>query len=105
MMARIRFKRLLIVFLVKIKKFRYFTGKFRILPVNDKKMKYDKFDSRRKLTNPQDAISLAKQQIGSTKDKFPVFLDGGKTIIFIADKNKEQETIERYKRRGVPGRI
>jgi hypothetical protein len=68
-------------------------------------MKYDKFDSRRKSTNPQDVLSQAKQQIGSTKDKFPIFLDGGKTIIFISDKKKEQETIERYRRRGNLGKI
>jgi len=63
-------------------------------------MKYDKFDSRRNLTNPQGVIPPGKQQIGSTKDKFPVILDGGKTIIFISDKKREQEIIERYKNRG-----
>jgi len=63
-------------------------------------MKSDKFDVRRKLNHPQGVIPKEKQQAGTTKDKFPVVLDDGKTIIFISDKNKEQETIERYKNRG-----
>jgi len=33
---------------------------------------------------------------GSTKDKYPVVLDGGRTIIFIDDKSKEAETRKRY---------
>lgn len=73
--------------------------------LTEKNMNYDKFDSRRNLTHPQGTIPAAKQLVGSIKDKFPIFLDGGKTIIFIADKNKEKETIERYKRRGFPGKI
>jgi len=64
-------------------------------------MKLDKLDCRRNLSNTQGVVPQAKQQIGgSLKDKFPVVLDGGKTIIFISDKSKEQETIERYKNRG-----
>jgi len=63
-------------------------------------MKFDKFDVRRKLTHPQENIPQAKQQAGSIKDKFPVLLDDGKTVIFISDKKKAQETIERYKNRG-----
>ncbi|MBC8434362.1 MAG: hypothetical protein H8D96_20835 [Desulfobacterales bacterium] len=49
--------------------------------------------------NSQRVIPDAKLLAGSTKDKFPVVLDGGKTIIFISDKTKEQETILRYKYR------
>ncbi len=63
-------------------------------------MKGDKFDNRRYLRNPQGVIPKAQQEIGSTKDKYPVVLDGGKTIIYISDKKKERETIERYKNRG-----
>jgi len=63
-------------------------------------MKNDKYDVRRKMVHPQEAIPASKQQAGSTKDKFPVILDGGKTIIFISDKKKSKETIERYNRRG-----
>jgi len=34
---------------------------------------------------------------GSIKDKYPVVIDGGKTIIFISDKSKEAETRQKYK--------
>jgi hypothetical protein len=63
-------------------------------------MKLDKYDVRSKLLHPQEAIPVGKQVSGSTKDKYPVVLDGGRTIIFITNKAKEQETIERYKTRG-----
>jgi len=63
-------------------------------------MKGDKFDNRRILMNSQRVIPKAQLEVGSTKDKFPVVLDGGKTIIFISDETKEQETILRYKNRG-----
>ncbi|MBE0648667.1 MAG: hypothetical protein IH596_12895 [Bacteroidales bacterium] len=36
---------------------------------------------------------------GSIKDKYPIVLDNGRTIIFIDDKRKEQEVIARYKNR------
>jgi hypothetical protein len=63
-------------------------------------MKGDKFDNRRNITNTQEEIPLVKQQAGSIKGKYPVYLDGGKTVIFISDKSKEKETIERYNSRG-----
>jgi hypothetical protein len=74
--------------------------KISYLAGNDRNMKADKLDNRRNLTNNHRDIPLDKQQAGSVKNKFPVYLDGGKTIIFISDKKKEQETIERYKSRG-----
>lgn len=37
---------------------------------------------------------------GSTIDKYPVVLDGGKTIIYISDRSKEAETRLKYKMRG-----
>jgi hypothetical protein len=36
---------------------------------------------------------------GSITDMYPVTLDGGKTIIFISDKNKESETRQNYQLR------
>ena len=63
-------------------------------------MKGDKFDKRRILMNSKRVIPKEQLEVGSTKDKFPVVLDGGKTIIFISDKSNEQETILRYKYRG-----
>jgi hypothetical protein len=41
-------------------------------------------------------ISDAKLFMGSTTDKYPVVLDGGKTTIFISDESKEAETRIRY---------
>jgi hypothetical protein len=38
---------------------------------------------------------------GSMEGKYPIVLDGGKTIIFISDKSKEAETILRYEMRKV----
>jgi len=65
-------------------------------------MKGDKYDNRRYLRNPQGVIPKSQQECGSTKDKYPVVLDDGRTIIFISDKEKAKETIERYKNRGKP---
>lgn len=42
---------------------------------------------------------------GSTIDKFPVVLDGGKTIIFISDRSKEEETRLKYKMRGQQAKV
>lgn len=70
------------------------------LPINHHTMKGDKFGNWQNLKNQQGVIPKAKQENGSTKDKFPVVLDDGKTIIFIDDKTKAKEVIERYKNRG-----
>ncbi|MEI6748856.1 MAG: hypothetical protein ACOYMF_05050 [Bacteroidales bacterium] len=37
-----------------------------------------------------------KMLTGSTTDKYPVVLDGGKTIIYISDKRKENEIRLKY---------
>ncbi len=36
---------------------------------------------------------------GSLVGKFPVIIDGGKTVIFISDKSKEEETRRNYELR------
>ncbi|MDP4188524.1 MAG: hypothetical protein Q8905_10780 [Bacteroidota bacterium] len=36
---------------------------------------------------------------GSTIGKYPIILDGGRTVIFISDKSKESETREKYELR------
>ena len=41
-------------------------------------------------------IADAKLLMGSTTNKYPVVLDGGKTTIYISDKSKEEETRIRY---------
>jgi hypothetical protein len=33
---------------------------------------------------------------GSTEDKYPIMMDDRKTIIFISDKSKENETRQRF---------
>ena len=60
-------------------------------------MKKDTLEYRMMLERQQLKIRNSKLLMGSTKDKYPVILDDGKTIIFISDKNKEAETKEKYK--------
>jgi len=43
---------------------------------------------------------IPKLLTGSTMDKYPVVMDNGKTIIFISDKSKENETRLKYQMRG-----
>ncbi len=62
-------------------------------------MKDDSFENRYKFNSPQNTIPPAKMLAGSTKDKFAIVLDGGKTVIFISDRSKMKETIERYQNR------
>jgi hypothetical protein len=44
-------------------------------------------------------IPEAKLLSGSLTGKYPISLDGGRTIIFISDKSKESETREKYQLR------
>lgn len=37
---------------------------------------------------------------GSTIGKYPIVLDGGKTIIYISDRRKESEIRQKYAERG-----
>ena len=62
-------------------------------------MKGDKFDNWDGLTGHQGAIPKQPKVNGSTNGKFPVFLDDGKTVIYVSDKKKAKEVIERYKNR------
>ena len=41
----------------------------------------------------------SKLLTGSTNDKYAVVMDNGKTIIFISDRSKEEETRLKYKQR------
>jgi hypothetical protein len=64
-------------------------------------MKKDTLENRMSLANSRMKVPQAKLLTGTTAGKFPVILDGGKTIIFIADKSKEAETRLKYElRRG-----
>jgi hypothetical protein len=59
-------------------------------------MKKDTLEYRMSMANQRLKVSDSKLLNGSTKDKFPIIMDGGKTIIFISDKTKESETREKY---------
>lgn len=74
-------------------------------------MKDDSFENRHKLISAQNSIPPAKMLAGTTKDKYAIVLDGGKTVIFISDRTKVKETIERYENRSnrysikLPGKV
>jgi hypothetical protein len=59
-------------------------------------MKNDLFENRMNLSNHKNHVPASKLNSGSVQNKFPVILDGGKTIIFIADRSLESETRSRY---------
>ena len=59
-------------------------------------MKNDVLSNRMNLANHRFSIPHSKLLTGSTADKYPVILDGGKTIIFISDKSMEAETRYKY---------
>lgn len=60
------------------------------------KMKKDTLEYRMIQERQRLKVPDSKLLSGSTKDKYPVILDGGRTIIFIEDKSKESETRQRY---------
>ena len=59
-------------------------------------MKNGTLEKKRRLANHKHKGSHSKPLTGTTSDKYPVVLDGGKTVIFISDKSKESETRLRY---------
>ena len=60
-------------------------------------MKNDKWDNRLSLVRDRSKISDEKLLMGSIKKKYPVVLDDGKTIVYIADESKAEETRLKYK--------
>jgi hypothetical protein len=58
-------------------------------------------DVRIELSNQQNLIPKSKLSSGSVINKYPIILDGGKTIIFIADRSKEPEAREKYEMRKI----
>jgi len=59
-------------------------------------MKGDAEDNRLEISNHQNKVPKSKLLTGSVVEKFPVLLDDGKTIVFIADKSREREVRLRY---------
>jgi hypothetical protein len=60
-------------------------------------MKNDKMDNRNSLALHRFKIPDEKLLMGSTKGKFPVLLDDGRTTVYIADESKADETRLKYK--------
>jgi len=58
--------------------------------------KTDQLDVRIELSKNQYSIPKSKLSSGSLNNKYPVILDGGKTIIFISDRARESEIREKY---------
>ena len=59
-------------------------------------MNKDSFDNRLSLARTRSKIPEDKLSMGSTKGKFPIMLDDGRTIVYISDKSKEEETRLKY---------
>jgi len=62
-------------------------------------MKKDTLEYRMMLEHNRLKIPDSKLLTGSLTGKYPVILDGGRTIIFISDKSKESETRQKYELR------
>jgi hypothetical protein len=62
-------------------------------------MKKDTLEYRMMQERQRSKIPDSKLLTGSIKDKYPVILDGGRTIIFISDKSKESEARQKYELR------
>jgi hypothetical protein len=59
-------------------------------------MKNDKLDNRNSLALNRFKIPDEKLLMGSIKGKYPVVLDDGRTIVYISDKSKADETKIKY---------
>ena len=62
----------------------------RHIPVNDV------VDNRLEISNHKHSVPESKRSSGSVTDKFPVMLDDGRTIVYIADRSREREIRLRY---------
>ena len=59
-------------------------------------MKNDTLENRLNLARIRAKIPDDKILMGSIKEKYPVLLNDGKTVIYISDKSKEEETKLKY---------
>jgi len=62
-------------------------------------MNYDILENKMSLANHHFKIPDSKLLMGSLAGKYPIVLDGGKTIIYVSDKSKESETRKKYELR------
>jgi hypothetical protein len=56
-------------------------------------------ENRMGMSIHQVPVPKTKLSYGSVTNKYPVILDGGKTIIFISDKREESRIREKYEQR------
>ncbi|MCX6265907.1 MAG: hypothetical protein NTW16_00915 [Bacteroidetes bacterium] len=56
----------------------------------------DSVDNRLEISNHRVKVPVSKLSSGSVADKYPVVLDDGRTIVYIADKSREREIRLRY---------
>ena len=56
-------------------------------------------DNRMEMSIHHIPVPDSKLSYGSVTDKYPIILDGGKTIIFISDKRKESKIRQKYEQR------
>lgn len=59
-------------------------------------MKNEAIENRLNLERNRAKIPDEGLSLGSTRDKFPVVLDDGKTVIYVSDKRKLEETRLKY---------
>jgi hypothetical protein len=58
-------------------------------------------ENRKELSNQPVRVPMSKLISGSVENKHPVILDDGRTIIYIADKQRKREIKLRYKMKKV----
>jgi hypothetical protein len=56
----------------------------------------DVFDNRLSVSNHHRKVPKSNPLTGSVIGKYPVILDGGRTIIYVTDKSREEEIRSRY---------
>jgi hypothetical protein len=61
-------------------------------------MNNHKMEQRLKMEHNREKISNERILMGSTKGKYPVVLDNGRTTIYISDKSKEMEVRMKYEK-------
>ena len=51
----------------------------------------DTIDNRMGISNHKVKVPKSKLSSGSVANKYPIILDDGKTVVYIADKSRERE--------------
>ena len=56
----------------------------------------DVVGNRMQISNHKVTVPVSKLLSGSVAEKYPVLLDDGRTVVYIADKSREREVRLRY---------